>query len=454
VTFVTGVHQNTSDMPDSEEGVVAHGNIELELHVDGQAGVLKVDQPPPPNFFRKLLPAFICVFVDFFGYGVSIPILPFFALELGATSTEVGFIIGVYSLAQLIGNVVMGNLSDRVGRKPVIIASLVASTISYIFCGMVQTVPMLLLSRVFAGICGGTMPVAQAMVMDTVTDFKERPKYIGYCGSMLGLAFTIGPGIGAGITAASSFRSTFFATAGICGAMTIYAAVTLVETKVVVKEESQKKKQVVASDQKWGGVIWGTSFAFFLASWSFFVMCSVGSLAWRKIYGWGTTEMGIILVFAGVIQVVNEAFLAKKLIANYGAINVAMVTTLGLSATTLFTFMVHVPVPHLILQALMCSFWGLLKSPVIVVVGQYAPPAARGAAIGVLLGCMSLGFAVGPFVSGATFDVKYTPLRSSKAFSYLPFVIGCAVGCLAVITMAYVKACIKQVEAKRASASH
>jgi predicted MFS family arabinose efflux permease len=146
---------------------------------------------------------------------------------------------------------------------------------------------MLILSRVFAGFCGGTMPVAQAMVMDTVSDFKQRPKYIGICGSMLGVAFTIGPGIGAGVTAATSFRTTFFVTAIISGLITVWAFTSVVETKVNVDNRKQAPKQ------PWGALVWGPAFALFSTAWAFFVMASMGSLAWLNIYGWGSTELGI-----------------------------------------------------------------------------------------------------------------------------------------------------------------
>jgi predicted MFS family arabinose efflux permease len=131
---------------------------------------------------------------------------------------------------------------------------------------------------------------------------------------------------------------------------------------------------------------------------------------------------------------------------------VSIVSALGVSVSTLFTFMIHKEVPHLFMMVLLCASWGLIKTPMVFIVGQYAPPASRGAAIGALMGCMSLGFAVGPFVSGATFESTYSPLRSMKNFSYLPFVIGSAVAFIGALTMGVVRARIQKREAELATA--
>jgi len=91
----------------------------------------------------------------------------------------------------------MGKVSDIYGRKPVIIVSLVASSLGYIMSGLAESVLFLFASRIVCGICGGTMPVAQSMVIDVVDDFKQRPKYLGLTGGALGVGFIVGPAMGA-----------------------------------------------------------------------------------------------------------------------------------------------------------------------------------------------------------------------------------------------------------------
>ena len=112
---------------------------------------------------RLSLPQYMCVFVDFMGLALTIPIQPFLADELDASPTQISMLVGVFSLGQLVGNMVMGQLSDKIGRKPIICASLICSTLSYIVCGFADTLTVLFIARGFCGICGvrssQTMPV-------------------------------------------------------------------------------------------------------------------------------------------------------------------------------------------------------------------------------------------------------------------------------------------------------
>jgi len=397
--------------------------------------------------FWTLAPAFLCVFVDYFGYGIAIPILPFFALDLGASSLEIGIMTGIYPLFQLFGNIVMGQVSDKYGRKPVVIASMVASSVSYIFVAVSNTVPQLILSRAFAGFCGSTMPVAQAMVLDVVTEAKDRPKYIGICSSMLGLAFTVGPAISAGITAATSFRVTFFIAAGFSLCITVWAIVNVKETKKSILEgklrtgTEEPGKIVVESEgpppPPLGLLVYGPALSLYLCAWCFFVQSSVAPLAWEDLFGWGSSELGAIQSVAGVIQVVADAFIARRAMAKVGAFNLCSAMALLCGVGTILAFLVHIIVPHLLLVALIFVGWGMIKTPMITIVGQYAAPENRGAAVGTLLGSMSLGFATGPIVSGLLYDLQ--PVPSGEGFSYLPFIVGIIVATLSALNMIFVE---------------
>ena len=141
--------------------------------------LLDPDSEQPPSYISQLWPAYMCVMVDYMGLALTIPIQPFLAADLGGSAAHASALVGTYSAGQLIGNIVMGRVSDRHGRRPVIIFSLLASTVGYVLCGVSQSLWFLFLARGVCGICGGTMPVAQAIVLDVVTDYTQRPKYLG-----------------------------------------------------------------------------------------------------------------------------------------------------------------------------------------------------------------------------------------------------------------------------------
>jgi predicted MFS family arabinose efflux permease len=285
------------------------------------------------------------------------------------------------------------------------------------------------------------MPVAQAMVLDVVTEGKDRPKYIGICSSMLGLAFTVGPAISAGVTAATSFRITFFIAAGFSSCITVWAMLNVKETKKDILEAragtQQAEKMVVESEgpppPPLGLLVYGPGLSLYCVAWCFFVQSSVGPLAWEDLFGWGSTQLGIIQSVAGIIQVLADAFLARRAMAKFGAFNLCSAMALLTGVATILAFLVDVIVPHLLLVAFIFVGWGMIKTPMITIVGQYAPPEVRGAAVGTLLGSMSLGFATGPVVSGVFYDLDV--VTSGDGFSYLPFIVGGSVATIGAINM-------------------
>src|SRR5688572_31780434 len=142
----------------------------------------------------------MAVLVDMLGFGIVIPVLPFYALELGATPLEVTVLIASFSAMQMAATPIWGRVSDRRGRRPLIIAGLFASAVSYLIFGLAHTVPLLLLSRMAAGAAGGTISVAHAYVADT-TKAQERAHGMGVIGAAAGLGVMLGPAIG-GLSAA------------------------------------------------------------------------------------------------------------------------------------------------------------------------------------------------------------------------------------------------------------
>ncbi|MDP2470184.1 MAG: MFS transporter [Candidatus Palauibacterales bacterium] len=143
---------------------------------------------------------FFTVFLDLVGFGIVLPLLPFYATELGASPFQVGLIIASYSGMQFLFAPVWGALSDRYGRRPLLLVGLFGSAASYIVFGLAQSLEVLLLSRVIAGIMGANIPVAQAYIADSTTA-ERRARGMGLIGAAFGLGFIFGPAIGGGLSA-------------------------------------------------------------------------------------------------------------------------------------------------------------------------------------------------------------------------------------------------------------
>ncbi|MEN3203782.1 MAG: MFS transporter [Atribacterota bacterium] len=135
------------------------------------------------------------VFVDVLGFSLIVPLLPFYAAAFGATAEVVGLILGANALAQLVGTPIIGRLSDRFGRKPLLLLSLVSTAVGFLLLGLARSLRMIFLSRIVDGLFGGNISLAQAYVSD-VTQDKERAQGFGLLGAAFGLGFIVGPFLG------------------------------------------------------------------------------------------------------------------------------------------------------------------------------------------------------------------------------------------------------------------
>jgi DHA1 family tetracycline resistance protein-like MFS transporter len=138
---------------------------------------------------------FAIVFVDLLGFSLILPLVPFYAKDFGASDTVVGLLVASYAAAQLIGAPILGRLSDRVGRRPVLLISILGTAIGFVILGMANQLWLLFFSRILDGVTGGNISVAQAYITD-ITDEKNRARGLGLIGAAYGLGFILGPALG------------------------------------------------------------------------------------------------------------------------------------------------------------------------------------------------------------------------------------------------------------------
>lgn len=365
-----------------------------------------IDAPTkPPSAVALLWPALLCLFIDYLGVAIAIPVLPYFVLEIPwdtstvcpqcpqdafttnftATSRcgevtgcgrpmDVGFALTAFYAGQIIGNLVMSALSDRVGRKPIIMASLLGSSLGYTWCGLAPTLTHLYLGRVFSGIAGGTMPVVQAMVLDTIGDPRERPKYFGIAGAMLGVAFAVGPALGAVVTALIGKRAALFAPAILASIACAVGSMNIRETRVgggICGARDAKVDRLYAqgaatfgsamqaaqgggAPSSGGGAsgagnlpaptalpraVFACAASMTLAAFSFTGMTSVTALTWPPAFNFGAEELGVFLAIGGLISAVVNIVFVKRTVARFGAEKTVLVCAVVLGVgVALYTF--------------------------------------------------------------------------------------------------------------------
>src|SRR5438067_2150663 len=177
---------------------------------------------------RPLLIIFLTIFVNLIGFGIIIPLLPFYAQTFGASPLVIGFLFAIFSLCQLLAAPALGDLSDRYGRRPVLVFSLAGTVVSFVMLALAHSVTMLFLSRIVDGLSGGNISTARAYVAD-ITEPKDRARAFGLIGAAFGLGFIFGPAL-SGLLARISYTAPIWAAAGITMVATIMALFWLPET--------------------------------------------------------------------------------------------------------------------------------------------------------------------------------------------------------------------------------
>src|SRR5258705_807863 len=177
-----------------------------------------------------LIVIFTTVFIDLVGFGIVIPVLPFYAegTIFNATPRTVGLLFGSYSVMQLIFSPILGSLSDRYGRRPVLLISIIGTGIGFLLLGFATTLWMLFAGRLLDGLTGGNISTAQAYIAD-ITTKEDRAKGMGLIGAAFGGGFIFGPAIG-GILSRWGIHVPFFFAAGLCFVNALLVYFTLPET--------------------------------------------------------------------------------------------------------------------------------------------------------------------------------------------------------------------------------
>jgi DHA1 family tetracycline resistance protein-like MFS transporter len=177
---------------------------------------------------KPLAIIFLTIFVNLVGFGIIIPLLPFYAQTFGASPLVIGLLFASFSLSQLVASPVLGDMSDRWGRRPVLIFSLLGTVVSFVMLAVAQSLVMLFAARIVDGLSGGNITTARAYIAD-VTAEEDRAKAFGILGAAFGLGFIVGPALGAAFSHIS-YTAPIWAAAAVTVVATALAYFWLPET--------------------------------------------------------------------------------------------------------------------------------------------------------------------------------------------------------------------------------
>lgn len=351
---------------------------------------------------KKALPIlFAVMFLVMVGFGIIIPVLPFYAEEIGASPTELGFLMAVYSFMQLLFAPMWGRVSDRIGRKPVIMIGILGLALSFFLMGASSELWMLFAARIIGGfLSAANMPTVMAYVAD-ITSEEDRGKGMGIIGAAIGLGFIFGPAIG-GVFSKESLHLPFF----LAGASSI---LTFLLVLFFLKESLSKENQNLGQKRTpiftlLNGRI---SYLFFL---QLFVSLSLSGLEATFAYfaadtaGLGTVELGYIFMIMGLAGAFVQGGLLGRMTKRYGE---GLVIQIGIAISALgFTLILFVK--DFFTAAIFLTVFGIGNGVIRPSVSSLLTKqslAGHGSTTGLLSSFDSLGRIIGPPMGGLLFSV-------------------------------------------------
>jgi DHA1 family tetracycline resistance protein-like MFS transporter len=360
--------------------------------------------PAPPAGRSPLAIVFATVFLDLVGFGIVIPLLPLYAGRFGAGPVAVAWLLAVYSLMQFLFAPWWGRVSDRVGRRPVLLLGLFGSAASYLAFGLAGSLAVLFAARAVSGFAGANVGVAQAYVAD-VTRPEDRAKGMGMIGAAFGLGFIFGPAIG-GVLSGYGAAAPFFGAAAVTLANALLATVRLPESLPPERRSAhphgfglaERARALVGSGTP--GRLRAIYAAAFFATVAFAAMEGTFSL-WADAR-WHLPRHGISYLFAyiGVVSVIAQGGIVGRLAPRVGAGRTAA-GGIGLIALGLMGIALAPSIPWLLLPlAVLALGHGTASPSLSTLISHAGGPGEQGRMLGVNQSLSALGRVLGPVWGG------------------------------------------------------
>lgn len=351
-----------------------------------------------------MLTIFLIIFIDLLGFGIILPLLPFIGEKYGANPFLIGILTATYSFFQLIASPILGRLSDRYGRKKLLIISQIGTLAGYLILGMANNIYLIFLSRIIDGATGGNISIAQAYISD-ITDKTNRAKAMGLIGAAFGLGFIFGPAIG-GILSRYGFAAPAYFAAAV-SLLTVITNIVLLKETVNISV-AKNSPRTGFSFRDLNGIITKTPvglyiIVFFILNFAFSIMQGNFSLWTEHSFGFGPTQNGLLFAYIGIMAVIVQVKLLPVLIGRIGEkrvfVNSALILGLGLLSLTL---VIH-PYLLLISLTLMPVGNGLSGPTLQSLATETVPREDYGGTLGILASAGSLGRILGPVIGGYMF---------------------------------------------------
>ena len=340
---------------------------------------------------------FLTVFIDLLGFGIVIPLLPLYAEHYHPTPLQFGLLMSSYSVMQFLFAPILGRLSDRIGRRPVLLGSLLGTVAGYLLFAFAGSLSVLFASRIIDGITGGNIGTAQAVIADT-TSGSDRARGMGLIGMAFGLGFIFGPALG-GFTVHLSPAAPGLAAAALSFLAFLWTWFRLPETRptgaairpfevLSVASVLRTARRPVVGTLLAMSLLTATAFANFEATFSQFL---------KARFGFTPASIAWVFVLVGIVSAVVQGGLLRRLVTRVG--EVRLILAGAISLVIAFALMIGVSSLGLLAftAVLLAIGTALLNPSMMGYVSRMTPPTEQGAVLGSFQSMAALGRIIGPF---------------------------------------------------------
>jgi DHA1 family tetracycline resistance protein-like MFS transporter len=360
---------------------------------------------------------FVTVFIDLLGFGIIIPLLPFYAQSFGADAFTIGLLGSVYSLMQFLIAPLCGRWSDRIGRRPVILYGLLASCAAYVALALADSLALIFAARILGGIAGGNIPTAQAYIADVTTP-ANRARGMGLVGAAFGLGFVFGPAIG-GVLTRFGPATPMWCAALLCFLNFVAALFLLPESRRGTWERVTLGRFDLFKRARLHPGLVPLLLVFFLVSTAFSGFEATFALFTERRFGFTAETIGYVFAFIGIVLATINGFVVGRVVPLVGerrivpaalcaiAVGLALVPTAG-----------TVPVLFLVCGIIAVGM-GFNNPALTSAVSRLSDPGDQGGMLGLAQSLAALGRIAGPAWGGFLFDRLGTTVPYLSAASIM-----------------------------------
>jgi len=357
---------------------------------------------------RNLYILTFVLFVVMLGYGIVIPILPFYIESMGAGGMELGLLVASYAIMRLVFGPLWGGLSDRVGRKPVLLVGIFGYAVTMVWFGLADSLWMLFAARILSGaLSSATAPTSMAFIGDSTSE-KERGGGMGLLGAAGGVGTILGPALG-GCLAGESLAAPFFLAAGLSVAALLLAMAFLPESlPAAARKANQEREEGLVDLRSWRQALFSPIGSLlvltFLSTCGLMIFANVFGLYALEKFNFEPQDVGMMMMVLGLVSAVAQGGLAGALTKKWGD-GVVIKTGLFANAASFVLMMLADSYVSILLAT---AFFGLsvaLQMPALSSLTSQRATIPQGAAMGLSNSFVSLGRIVGPLLGGLALDI-------------------------------------------------